>query len=122
MNYGYIHFFPLCRDDRLIDGTLLLGNIVGRRIAEPLVHPLEEISSAMEGWKAVDNKKLDARVLKALVPSNYLSERIARENQNSIFSLPFMHSSAPAKACIRPSIAFPGPDGRSGGTTRLWYP
>jgi EpsI family protein len=100
--------FPFAATIVLLTGTLLISNIVGRRIAEPLVHPLEEISSAIEGWKAVDNKKLDARVLKALVPSNYLSRTYSKGESELDLFIAFYAQQRAGESMHSPKHCLPG--------------
>jgi EpsI family protein len=105
---GTFSSFPFLATVTLLSGTLLLSNAAGRRIAEPLARPLEEISSGLDGWKAVEDKRLDARVLKSLTPTNYLSRTYSRGKSQLDLFIAYYSQQRAGESMHSPKHCLPG--------------
>ena len=86
----------------------LWGTPVKRRPAssEPLAQPLESINATIDGWNAVDDRKLRRGSIEAtLLPTSYLSRTYHKGCDVGSISLlkVFTHNSGPEKVCIRQS-------------------
>lgn len=92
----------------LLAGTLLVSHLTARRIPEPLVRPLEEISAVIEGWKTANEQKLDARVLRSLTPTSYLARTYRKgESQLDLF-IAFYAQQRAGESMHSPKHCLPG--------------
>jgi EpsI family protein len=65
--------FPFIATTVLLAGTVLLGGLAARRIAEPLTIPLDRIGSEISGWRRIQDQELPDYTLHALNATSYLS-------------------------------------------------
>jgi EpsI family protein len=99
---------PFAATTVILTGTILTGSLLSRRAPEVLERPLEEIGSVIDGWTSIDEKKLDARVLKSLIPTSYLSRTYQKgESQLDLF-IAFYAQQRAGESMHSPKHCLPG--------------
>jgi EpsI family protein len=100
--------FPFAATAALLAGTIYVSNLTARRIPEPLVRPLQEISPSLEGWNTMGEHTLDARVLKSLVPTDYLSRTYRKGNFDLDLFIAFYAQQRAGESMHSPKHCLPG--------------
>ena len=99
---------PFAATAALLAGTLYVGSLTARRVPEPLIRALQDISPTIDGWKAVDEHKLDARVLKSLTPTDYLSRMYRRGESELDLFIAFYAQQRAGESMHSPKHCLPG--------------
>jgi len=99
---------PYAATAALLAGTLYISNLTAKRVPEPLVRPLQEISRTIDGWSAVDEHKLDARVLKSLTPTDYVSRTYRKEHAELDLFIAFYAQQRAGESMHSPKHCLPG--------------
>ena len=92
----------------LLLGTLVFGRTVARRIPEQLAQPLSTIGADIAGWSAAEDRTLDARVLKSLVPTSYLSRSYRKSNEHLDLFVAYYAEQKSGESMHSPKHCLPG--------------
>lgn len=66
-------WLPFAVTTGLLVGAIVVGGMTERRVPESLAIPLDRIDSHISGWTEINQRQLDAQVLKVLDPTTYLA-------------------------------------------------
>jgi EpsI family protein len=89
-------------------GTLWLTRNAMRRIPEHLTKPLDDISTSINGWKAVRDERLDEGVLKKLAPTSYLSRTYEKDRERLDVFTAFYAQQRAGESMHSPKHCLPG--------------
>jgi EpsI family protein len=92
----------------LLSGTILIGHSMADRVPEPLERPLEEIGSLIDEWNVTDERRLDARVLKSLTPTSYLSRTYRKGTDDLDLFIAFYAQQRAGESMHSPKHCLPG--------------
>jgi EpsI family protein len=92
----------------LLLATIFGTKVTARRIPEPLTRPLETIDATIEGWSAVKDRELDATVLKALLPTSYLSRTYQKGRSSLDLFIGFYAQQRAGESMHSPKHCLPG--------------
>ncbi len=65
----------------LLSLTIAASRLSERRVVESLAAPLESVPQTIDGWSALKAETLDARTLKVLRPTSYLSRLYGKDGR-----------------------------------------
>ena len=99
---------PFIATVALLAGTIWTSSFASRRIPESLARPLSEVSMNIDGWKTVDEQKLDAGVLKSLTPTDYLSRTYRRKESQLDLFIAFYAQQRAGESMHSPKHCLPG--------------
>jgi EpsI family protein len=92
----------------LLGGTLWVGNVTARRIAEPLIEPLSHLDSKIAGWSSIGDYNLEPRTLRQLAPSDYLVRRYRKGNAQLDLFIAFYAQQRGGESMHSPKHCLPG--------------
>jgi len=92
----------------LLAGTVLLGGLAARRMAEPLAIPLDRISSQILGWKTTGDQELPDYTLRTLNATSYLSRTYEKGPLRSEVFIAFYAQQRAGETMHSPKHCLPG--------------
>jgi EpsI family protein len=92
----------------LLAGTVLITSLTARRVPQILAHPLEQVASDIDGWKAVEDLRLDARVLKSLTPTSHLVRRYQKADEQAELFIAYYAQQRAGESMHSPKHCLPG--------------
>ena len=92
----------------LLTATLGASALASRRMPQPLQYPLQQIRQNIAGWKGIGDHKLDARVLKSLTPTDYLSRTYRQGNSELDLFISFYEQQKAGESMHSPKHCLPG--------------
>ena len=92
----------------ILTGTIFMGGLADRRIAEPLAIPLDQIGNEVAGWTAVKDSVLPAPTLHALDPTAYLARTYQRGAQQLDLFIAFYSQQRAGESMHSPKHCLPG--------------
>jgi EpsI family protein len=99
---------PFVATTVILAGTIVTGSLLSRRVPEVLERSLEEIGSVIDGWTSINEKQLDAGVLKSLTPTSYLARTYQKgESQLDLF-IAFYAQQRAGESMHSPKHCLPG--------------
>ena len=101
-------FLPFAITAGLLLGTTLLSGLTARRIAEPLVTPLDRIAPQIEGWTAAADQTLPASTLRALAPTSYLVRTYRKDQSRLEVFIAFYSQQRAGESMHSPKHCLPG--------------
>lgn len=92
----------------LLLGALAAGSTTGRRIPEPLVLPLDQISPSIAGWTQVEQGSLDPGTLRVLDPTSYLVRTYRKGNSEVNLFIAYYAEQRAGESMHSPNHCLPG--------------
>jgi EpsI family protein len=88
--------------------TLVASTLSERRRPSYLANPLESIDAQLAGWRAVSDQALDARILRALRPTSYLSRSYRKGDRQLGLFVAFYAQQRAGESMHSPKHCLPG--------------
>jgi EpsI family protein len=92
----------------LLIGTLAASGLTARRISQPLVLPLEQIDSSIQGWSAIGEQTLPPGTLKALDATSYLARNYSKGDSRLELFVAFYAQQRAGESMHSPQHCLPG--------------
>src|SRR5689334_391881 len=92
----------------LLVGTIAFGHTLGRRTPEQLVQSLETVASDIGGWRVAEQRTLDERVLRRLVPTSYLARTYRKDQTNLDLFIAYYAEQKAGESMHSPKHCLPG--------------
>jgi EpsI family protein len=99
---------PFAATTALLLGTILFGEIAGRRIPERLALPLNQIDSRIGSWTAARDEQLDPPTLRALSPTAYLSRKYGKKDSQLDLFIAYFAQQRAGESMHSPKHCLPG--------------
>lgn len=99
---------PFLLTTALLFGTLILTGLTKRRVPEQLAVPLDRMDSQIAGWRAVDDRPLDAPSLRELKLTSYLSRTYRKGNSQLDLFIAYYAQQRAGESMHSPKHCLPG--------------
>jgi EpsI family protein len=92
----------------MLGATLAISAHTGGRAPAALHVPLDRISTRIDGWSALPDESLDARVLSRLRPTNYLARTYTRGSERMTVFIAYYGRQRAGESVHSPENCLPG--------------